>query len=86
LNLSCILGSVLESMLLMDPSKNLFQQTVRALLDLSDGLVEKYCPIDSNDAEVHSGIELRGRGPARERAAAFQHVGQILLLIFGNIA
>jgi hypothetical protein len=34
----------------------------------------------------HGGIELRGRGPARERAAAFQHVGQIWILIFGNIA
>jgi hypothetical protein len=30
LNLSCVLGSVLESMLLMDPLKNLFQQTARA--------------------------------------------------------
>src|ERR1017187_3042840 len=28
-NLSCVLGSVLESMLLTDPSKNLFQQTAR---------------------------------------------------------
>jgi len=27
LNLSCVFGSVLESMLLADPSKNLFQQT-----------------------------------------------------------
>jgi len=27
LNLSCVLGWILESILLMDPSKNLFQQT-----------------------------------------------------------
>jgi hypothetical protein len=31
LNLSCVSGSVLDSMLLMDPSKNLFQQTAGVL-------------------------------------------------------
>jgi hypothetical protein len=31
LNLSCVLGSVLESMLLSAPSKNLFQQTARGI-------------------------------------------------------
>jgi hypothetical protein len=29
---------------------------LRALLDLSDGLVENDCPIDSNDAEVRRAV------------------------------
>ena len=33
-NLSCVLGSVLESMLLMDPSKSLFQQTVSRMSEV----------------------------------------------------